>query len=152
MNPVLSEKQLGTKFDAAIKALESNDGDALVDLAGLIHYVALTTDEPAYFLVSDVLGELGFHFNIFYPIQSTPFPLGKEQLPHFQGLYRVAKEECVKGLRELRAELCEKDNPDHKSLVRTLGVLLKYSHTLRAKRDSLLRSQPPFPGLRPMEE
>src|SRR5438093_929919 len=121
MKPVLSEKQLEVRFDLAIKALENNDGDPLMELSGLTHHIALTTNEPHYFLVSDVVGELGYHFNLFYPLQATPFAIMKEQLPHFQTLYRSAKDECLKALKDLKVELCEKDLPDHQNLTRTLG-------------------------------
>jgi len=152
MNPVLTEKQLGVKFDIAIKGLENNDGEPLMNLAALLHYVGLATDEPHLFLLSDVFGELGHHVNTFYPLQATPIPLTKEQLPHYQQLYRTAKEESLKAIKELRVEVCEKDNPNHTALVRNLGSLLKHSHELRAKRDSVLRSQPPMPGMRGGEE
>ena len=152
---LLTFSDLARNFDQAIGCIESDNGaDNVSDLAAILHFVGLAKDNSFCLLAADAIGGLSSVINQFYMLVSTPYPLTKERQKAFEKMYNTAKKDCIASLKTLKIEFCEKDEPDYKILMISLGSINKHAGILGSRYGNLIRSargSPTLPMPPPLE-
>lgn len=152
MGIILSSADLSRKFDEAIKDLEKNNTEELIELGGLLYQLGCAKKDPICELASLPLANFGTAFMDFYPLIATPHLLFGEMKPEYDSTFKTAKNEAMDAIKQLKKEFCDDGNPDYEKITRSLGILQRHQISLINKRARYMRSQPPLPSFSPPEE
>ncbi len=133
MGTVLSTADLSRAFDRAIADLRGNSTTELASLSALLQVLGDFLDDGMYMMAGMILGQVG----------GATFQLRNIQTldPTVDALLKASARGLAQGLESLKAELCEKRKPDHRTFNGIMGNLAQVQWKL-IQRLNIIQQTP----------
>lgn len=136
---LLTSDDLAKFIDKCAEILEKEkDTSLMYDLSSLFGIIGETKNDNLFFTIQPFVGMLGAEITSFHRLISVPI-LPEDLRTSYEDLFRKSVDIVIKSLKELKEEICLKQEPSYEKIVQILGKMGRTFSELYDKRSRVER-------------